>query len=104
MLAIADKRIERKDAGMLLYSLQQAASNIIGSGCTYGGLADVTDEHDRIPVKAYPGFEEDYQLPPDLDMTIDPNDDLSGNEPDHVPPPKPVASALSLPSRDESVA
>lgn len=117
MLAIAEKRIESKDAGLLLYSLQQAATNIIGSGCMYTGLASTSDEFRPIPLTAYPGFEEDYELPPGLGMTIDPNDDLSGREPHYgsdddvddesfcAPLPKPLSSATPEPEEEaESVA
>lgn len=113
MLAIAEKRIESKDAGLLLYSLQQAATTIIASGCMYGGMVDKNDEWRPIAVQAYPGFEEDYELPPGLDMTVDPNDDLSGNEPGDdgdeetycTSLPKPLCSATPEPEEEaESVA
>lgn len=110
MLAIAEKRIESKDAGLLLYSLQQAAANVIGSGSMYGGMTDMSDEDDPIPLQAYPGFEDDYELPPGHDLTIDPNDDLSGDDSDgdfhYAPLPKPLSSAppSSVESEEESVA
>ena len=74
-------KIESKQAGQLLYSLQQAATNVIASGATLDGLSNLDDEYsDGVPLRAYPSLEEDFDLPEGLDLTPDLDDNLLEDE------------------------
>ena len=105
MVAIAEKRIEPSDAGRLLYCLQLAATNIIASGATQDGLSNLDYEFsDDIPVQAYPGLEEDFDLPAGHDLTLDLDDNLGEDEEADAPLRKPVAPALLAQKASEPAA
>jgi len=107
MVAIAENRIESKQAGQILYSLQQAAVNVIAGGAAQDGLGSLDDEYtEGEPLQAYPALEEDYELPEGFDLTVDPDDDFTETEEDEPEAPlrKPVAPVLLPQKADESVA
>lgn len=105
MVAIAEKRIESKEAGQILYFLQQASVNIIASGATLDGLGNLDDEYsDAIPVRACPSLEEEFELPEGLDLTPDLDDNLLDDEEPPAPPRKLVAPELLAQKASEPAA
>ena len=106
MVGIAENRIESKQAGQILYSLQQAATNVIASGATQDGLASLEDEFSEgIPVRALPSLEEDFDLPDGLDLSADLDDNLLEDEEGGSPPwRKPVVPALMAQKAGEPAA
>ena len=69
--ALAAGLIEDKRAGLLLYGLQQASSDLrSATAAPTLGVYDESDTAER--AEDYPGFEEEFDLPKDLDLTKPP--------------------------------
>ena len=69
--ALAAGLIENKRAGLLLYGLQQASKDLrSATAAPTLGVYDESDTAER--AEDYPGFEEEFDLPQDLDLTKPP--------------------------------
>src|SRR5271166_3714784 len=69
--ALASGLLEERRAGLLLYGLQQASTDL--RSLTAAPSLGVYDESDTAPrAEDYPGFEEEFGLPKDLDLTKPP--------------------------------
>jgi hypothetical protein len=68
--ALASGQLEDKRAGLLLYGLQQASTNL--RSLTAAPCLVVADEQQEGRAEEYPGFEEEFDLPKDLDLTTPP--------------------------------
>jgi len=64
--AVASGQIEERRAGLLLYGLQQASTNL--RSLTAAPCLVVQDEQREGRAEEYPGFEEEFDLPKDLDL------------------------------------
>jgi hypothetical protein len=93
MLAVAEKRIDRADAATLLYSLQQASTNLrLGNTNELFRIALPSDRF----AGSCPDFEQLHQLPPGIDLSVDPELAWSDLEPEpgaHRKPPLPARLA-----------
>src|SRR5271166_1525587 len=69
--ALAAGLLEERRAGLLLYGLQQASTDL--RSLTAAPTLGVYDESDTAKrVEEYPGFEEEFDLPKDLDLATPP--------------------------------
>jgi len=69
--ALASGLLEERRAGLLLYGLQQASTDL--RSLTAAPTLGVYDESDTAKrVEEYPGFEEEFDLPKDLDLATAP--------------------------------
>jgi hypothetical protein len=70
--AVADDRIDRRRAGLLLYGLQQASCNIKGVHSWIGpDRYEIDPENEKRAIN-YPDFEQEFSLPKRLDLSLPP--------------------------------
>ena len=85
VVALAFRRIDQRTAGLLLYALQQAASNLKFM-MTMAASSEAKDEREF--VEEYPGFEAEFGLPEGFDVDT---------PPEVAFPPQPVEAMALLP-------
>ena len=68
---LANNRIDPKRAGLILYGLQQAATNLSHTPGWEGRCQPVRADQPLLALE-YPDFEEHYHLSPDVDLEADP--------------------------------
>jgi hypothetical protein len=84
---LAQDAIEPRRAGLLLYALQQAASNLQATGgWLRGSPFEVSSEKEGV-VTSYPGLESEFGLPPRIDLDAPPHE--------LFPPPAPSIADMS---------
>ena len=91
--ALTEQRIDRKDAGLMLYTLQQAATNLNQTARWHGERESVPSNR---PLRALnlPDLEKRFGLPDDVDLDADPEAaPPSGNLPQSAILSKEVAAA-----------
>jgi hypothetical protein len=69
-VALAFRRIDQRTAGLLLYALQQAASNLKFMATMAASSEATKDEREF--ADEYPGFEAEFGLPPNFDVDTPP--------------------------------
>jgi len=86
--ALADDRIDHKRAGLMLYALQQAATNL---NCTPGWKGKREQVEPGQPLRALeaPDVAEQYGLPEGVDLNLPPEAALEAAEQPAAPPEKP---------------
>jgi hypothetical protein len=110
---LANHRIDPKHAGLMLYALQQAATNLMHTPGWHGRCQPVEPDQPLLALE-YPDFEERYHLTEDVDLEADPEaalrevgqgaPPLSPDSGARVgPPPQmpPLAAASSEANNDE---
>jgi hypothetical protein len=85
MLAVANRRIDLKEANTLLHGLHQASINI--GNRRFGKLEHITLPDDRL-IASYPDFELDHNLPEGIDVSLPPAEAWQDVEPEPQPQPE----------------
>jgi len=70
MWAIAEHRIDHKDAGLLLYSLQQASTNL-NQTPRWQGQREAVPSNRPLRALNFPNFEQRFDLPANADLDAD---------------------------------
>jgi len=86
LFALADDRIDPKRAGLMLYALQQASTNLHAALGWEGSREEVEREQ---PLRAleFPAFEEKYDLPEGVDLEAEPDTALNEIPVNETAPP-----------------
>ncbi len=70
--ALATDSIDERRAGLLLYGLQQAASNVRAAAGWLGASRFQVSHEDEMRADSYPGLEREFDLPKGLDLDAPP--------------------------------
>ena len=84
---LAEDAVDPRRAGLLLYALQQAASNIRGATAWFAPSRFQISAGREGAVVEYPGLESEFGLPPRIDLDASPHE--------LFPPPSPTIANMS---------
>ena len=68
---LASNSLDTKRAGLMLYALQQAATNLIHTP-EWQGRCQQPESHQPLRALEFPAFEDQYQIPKGVDLEADP--------------------------------
>jgi hypothetical protein len=98
---LANNQIDPKHAGLILYALQQAATNLNHTP-EWQGRCQPVEPNEPMLALEFPDFEEQYHVPKGIDLEADPETALQEVTPPLDMPPEAAAPGAQNPGRNNN--